>query len=124
MSSRPRLLVNAALVVAILLCAHATARGQQALALKPIASVADHSTTSGAGPTAQSASVGAHLVDARAYRQMPVSASARTAISTEAQRNVMIVGTLLVFTAVILGGENGLRLGAIAGLVVVLAAVS
>jgi len=71
----------------------------------------------------QSASVGAHLVDAREFRPMPVSASARTAISTEAQRNVMIVGTLLVFTAVILGGENGLRLGAIAGLVVILAAV-
>jgi hypothetical protein len=123
MSSRPRLLVNAARVVTILLCAPATALGQQALALRPTASVAHLSTTPGAGPTVQAASVGAHLADAREFRPMPISASARTAISTEAQRNVMIVGTLLVFTAVILGGENGLRLGAIAGLVVVLAAV-
>ena len=123
MSLRARLLVNVARVIALLLCAHATVHGQQAFASRPTASVADHSTKSAAGPTVQSASVGAHLADAREVQPLSVSASARTGISEDARRNVIIAAGLLLITACIVGGETGLRLGALAGLVGLIVAV-
>jgi hypothetical protein len=124
MPSRARLLATAARIVSLLLCAHATVHGQQASASRPTLSVVNHSTRSRAGPTVQSASVGVHLAEAPELQPLPVAALAGPGASAEARRNVLIVATVLVITASIIGGEKGLTLGALAGLVGLIAAVS
>jgi hypothetical protein len=118
---RVRFLVNVGCAVAILALAPVPSRAQHALMSAPASSAGSRLMEVRPGPTERSARVGVHRTDA-AQQQGRVAVV--SGIGGDARRNVVIAASVLLVTAIIVGGETGWKLGAAAGLIGLAVAVS
>jgi hypothetical protein len=87
----------------------------------PASSAESRLTEIGPGSTERATRVGVQRTGATApQRRVPVLSG----IGGEARRNVVIAASVLLVTAIIVGGETGWKLGAAAGLIGLAVAVS